>query len=56
MGVIKQEIEPEIDKIVLKKCPKCKIGDLITIMVCNNKGPPPKYRYLLKNNNFESTI
>jgi hypothetical protein len=56
MGVIKQEIEEGIEKTVLRKCPKCKVGDLITIMVCNNKGPPPKYSYLLKNNNFKDTI
>ena len=52
MGVIRQEIQEGIDKTILKKCPKCKVGDLVTIMVCDNKGPPPKYSYLLTNTNF----
>ena len=56
MGVVQQIVEKKISKTVLKKCPKCKVGNLVTIVISDNKGPPPKYRYLLKHRNFKTLI
>jgi len=46
MGLQKREEKTE-KTTVLRKCPICKTGDLVTILVFNNKGPPPKYKHLL---------
>ena len=34
--------------IKLKKCPFCKIGDLITLIEFDSRGPPKEYEYLIK--------
>lgn len=46
MGVRQLETKQEV-QTYFKKCPSCKKGDLITIVVFNNRGPPPQYYYLL---------
>jgi hypothetical protein len=56
LGVVKQVVKEKIEKNVFKKCPKCKVGDLVTIVVSDNKGPPPKYRYLIKDRNFKTLV
>lgn len=48
--VVEKEVLKKEKETFLNKCPSCKVGDLVPIMVFNNKGPPPKYRYLLKIN------
>ena len=39
--------EPE--QTQLRKCPACKTGVLLTLVVFDNRGPPPKYKKLLMN-------
>jgi len=50
MGVDFLQLEEVITKTIHKKCPTCKVGDLVTVLMFNNKGPPPKYRHLIEQN------
>jgi len=54
MGAQK-EVSKKEKETFLNKCPSCKVGDLVPIVVFNNRGPPPKYTYLLKLNITKST-
>jgi hypothetical protein len=51
---VQKEISKKEKETFLNKCPSCKVGDLIPIVVFNNRGPPPKYAHLLKTNSMKS--
>ena len=38
---------PEYPEIMLRKCPACKVGVLLTLVVFDNRGPPDKYKKLI---------
>jgi len=46
---VKQEEKKEQEKVAYqRRCPCCKIGELKTILVFDSRGPPKKYKQLLK--------
>lgn len=46
---VKQEEKQEQEKVAYqRRCPSCKIGELSTILVFDSRGPPKKYKQLLK--------
>lgn len=45
---ISEEIEQKVVKTSLKKCPSCKVGNLIMLIEFDSRGPPKEYEYLIK--------
>lgn len=46
---VKREEKQEQEKVAYqRRCPSCKIGKLSTILVFDSRGPPKKYKQLLK--------
>ena len=43
-----EEIVVQVAPSKLKKCPSCKVGDLVTLIEFDSRGPPKAYEYLLK--------